>query len=757
MASASQAIRQSAQQSLTNGNMDINGADLLKDRATLQVQHAEVGRQLGNTLEQEFRNTMSGMGLTAKDDAVKVNEFAQNIEKYVGKDGSLTPAATAAGITEKHQLVGESIIKGFQDFGKTAQASGVINATLPSYMARSVEILKPAEFQAAMGSYARKASDTSTFWSHAQERTIPAWDQLMSLQDRGIVKVEQDPGKLLKNYVASLGQAQANAGFVDGLALSYVPKEVTTKAGATKDVLVHLLVPGGKNDAWAARNGYVSVSRKGEPAIVALMDQIADRTGKKEWVRADHAWVHPDIVDKIRTVIEPGFATVNQLPATATGLEKGMAAALQANSIAKRFLLMPGTVHLVNLTEKLLVTTGWQGFKDGMAELLPRLAKPSGARSYLEALPDMTQAIRDGLKLDAPIDAEVDTFQKALKNISSTLPFTKPVMDGVRTLDTWASGKLWGQYHAPMKMFAYNELVTRALQKFPDLDRAVLGKEVAQHVNASFGGGNLEKLVGSKKGQQLMRLFFLAPDWQIGNLKIATDVFSNMFGRAGQAIPEGAVLAQDARAFFARQYALRTGLMMAFVGNFANLAFTGHFMWDNEDKTRIQLPGSTEDKKPIYLGMFDQFMSPFQMAASPFQFTTSKVGPIPRTVIGEALGRNFYGQPIVTSKDGVLSNIMKRVGFAIENVAPISAQVASGVQYGKIPASARALSLLGLPVRSGSANAAMDPEAVQQAAIEKAVSQFAEAHAAMMKADGYRRGLDAAYANPNPALLPVAP
>jgi hypothetical protein len=79
------------------------------------------------------------------------------------------------------------------------------------------------------------------------------------------------------------------------------------------------------------------------------------------------------------------------------------------------------------------------------------------------------------------------------------------------------------------------------------------------------------------------------------------------------------------------------------------------------------------------------------------------------------------------------------------------------MQYGKIPASARALSLLGLPVRSGSANAAMDPEAVQQAAIEKAVSQFAEAHAAMMKADGYRRGLDAAYANPNPALLPVAP
>ena len=742
---------------LAEGNLDLSGADLLKNRTLTKRAMTDVGVQFGEAARREFNNTMQNMGLKGAKEAETVNEYMQNIGKYT-KDGILNDSAKAAGITEQHAMVGDAVMSGLSKFGDMAIANHVINGVIPDYMARSVEIVagKEAEFHAALGTYSRKAADLSTFWSHAQERKIPAWDQLMALERRGIVKVEKDPGRLLKNYITSLGKATANASFVDGMALSYIPQTISSKAGV-HDVLLHLLVPGGKNDRFIARSGrYVSTSRKAEPAIVSLMDQITERTGRKGFRSVDHVWVHQDIADKLKAVIEPGFSQVGALPATATGPEKVMSGLLMANAIAKRFLLMPGTFHFVSLTEKALVTNGWEGFKSIMGRVLPNLVKPARARSYLETLPDMADAIRAGLELGPPIDAEVDMFQKALKRVSEKLPITKPVIDAVRSLDEWASGKLWGQYHAPMKLYSYHELVTRGLERFPKLDPAALKAEVALHVNASFGGGNLERLVGSKKGQQLMRLFFLAPDWNIGNLRIATDVFANLFSKERALLPQGAIVANDARAFFARQYALRTGLMMAFVGNFVNLAFTGHFMWDNEDKTRIQLPGSDEKGKPIYLGMFDPFMAPFEMAASPFQYISRKAGPVPRTVIGEVTGKDFFGGDIVTAKDGPLVNIAKRIGFALQNTAvPISAQVVTGMQYGKVPLAARLLSAAGLSVRGSKQNAGENPQAAQQAALEKAVAQFSEAHSLMMKSDAYRRGLDQAAVSPMNGIFAV--
>lgn len=632
--------------------------------------------------------------------------------------GTLTDVARKRGMTDHHVLLAESVATTLENFGQEAVRQGLIKAQLGEYLPRITKILKQAEYDEWLGSRGLSKNTISGAYSHGFERTIPLYNDLLALEKRGVLLVEKDLGKILGRYIESTIEAGAKGRFLEKV--SAAPVLVPIKEGDKIDDQIFLpMIASTRNKKLIKgfEKEYVPIDGRANPGVLEFAEKMGIRGEKGQYYVHPHdtILVHKDSAGDMIKLLERTKLADAKDPISKRIWEK----ALVLNGAAKRSLLWFSGFHYMALFESAIADLGWQFLRN------PLRAIRDGQRDFFEASDIMDLAVRSGLQFGPLLDAEVGTVAAALKQQEKSIPFLTPAARALGRLTTVWDRPLWDYYHNGLKMYAFSEIYQRGLKRFGPENAARIARETADHVNNAFGGQVWENLLVNKRGQNIARMFLMAPDWTHSNLRIALDVFANRFarserlpqlltGQSGFAVRAEELLQPgDVRAFFSRRYALQAGLIWGSMAALANFAFTGHFPWDNPEghKSQIQLPWKDEDGRQLFMSPGKQFKEPFELIGvfdgkDPIDFFNRKVGRLPGTIFYTATGRDYFGRPIVheDSEGNPIRALANKLGYAFGQNLPIPLQeVRKSVERG---VSGRdilfvGLGAAGLPIRRG--------------------------------------------------------
>jgi len=281
-------------------------------------------------------------------------------------------------------------------------------------------------------------------------------------------------------------------------------------------------------------------------------------------------------------------------------------------------------------------------------------------------------------------------------------------IDGIRHVEEGFNQLMWETIHNGTKQFYFttqwNKLVTKLADQgklgknvVNGIDLEILrgSKEIMETANNSFGGQIYSRLWKDPEFQLKLQPFMLSPDWTSSRLRGAANMLLNMdavqagvFSGAAGAVVEladkgfnidemtakgfiggailggvlnkwaqrinvrmgtrGDIMAREARRL--NSSALLGGYFMA---NLLNRAFTGRWMFDNEegDRLKIVLPDGAR------VGLGKQFLEPFEVTGGIEAFPIpvlsrlkSKLSPAINQTISILSNRSFFG-PIFAADD----------------------------------------------------------------------------------------------------------
>lgn len=602
---------------------------------------------------------------------------------------------------------------------------GLIQNVVEEYVGRVVtKIKKPAEFGTAMKDLATKYSGPQTlsrFSRHFLGRKVPEYETLKKLRDAGVIEFDDDVANVLPEVYRSVGKAAADDRALERLASfkrwnnetgQAVPMMVFHEDDIPKG-LEHLYARTDVAPAIAAarRAAIFDVKKMGGQVFGRLnraLDDIArahtvtpdpvkaareiDRAEEElnqvldlalHGQKAPRAWVLKEDISKLQTMWGKGLA---QRPKhELTGGQKVWRTMMLMNGIAKRISLFASGFHFVALIESGVADLGWEFIKH------PWKAWKFGV-SEIHRASDITElAVRSGLQIGPTLDAEREVVDWGLGKAEQWLnekrlgrPFGAMLTVGRKASEKWDRA-LWDYYHNGLKMFAFSEIMQDAQVRFAGkMGYHDIARSVAQHVNSSFGGINWDRFFFSSHGRDALRLTLFAPDWTLSNLLTAADVFSRSLGFSPRtAIPLGQLIADEPRAYYARQYAWRSRMYLSIFANFANYAFTGykhwletgdfkgHWMEDNEKTAsgRIEMPWNDANGKRQYYRLGKHFnemtrlIKVWEQDGGPYAFLKGKLASLPRYFLTTVSGYDSLGRPIVTAKDGPVEAMAKKFGF----------------------------------------------------------------------------------------------
>jgi hypothetical protein len=170
------------------------------------------------------------------------------------------------------------------------------------------------------------------------------------------------------------------------------------------------------------------------------------------------------------------------------------------------------------------------------------------------------------------------------------------------------------------------------------------------------------------------------------------------------------VLLKDVRFRWALAYNVRAATYGVVFGNLLNRAFTGRWLWENDDesrdpdlfgfKTRIELPYKRADGRRQFMDISKQFKEPLKAVINPGEFLKGKMGFLPRVVQTAVVGVDAFGNKVYGAEDGPYKKIVQQIGATTRHFAPIPLQQAiESVQGTRDPRSS-AISTLGFSIRS---------------------------------------------------------
>lgn len=161
--------------------------------------------------------------------------------------------------------------------------------------------------------------------------------------------------------------------------------------------------------------------------------------------------------------------------------------------------------------------------------------------------------------------------------------------------------------------------------------------------------------------------------------------------------------ADELTAKYARRYAKNALISMAVMGNIANYAMTGHFMWENKEGYRldVQLPGKDGAGRNLYMNIGKQYIEPFEWVAEPRKRAMGKLSVLAQVGIDLGANQDFMGRPIIQTDGGFISEGYEATKYALtEMFTPIPFQPLVEVAQGKKDIKPAALSALGLPTKT---------------------------------------------------------
>jgi len=606
---------------------------------------------------------------------------------------------------------------------------GLIRGYIDEYMARSMTFPTEEAADKARVIMQRKYGGTpetlSSFSQNFLRRGIPLWDDFKEVAKQTGGKLKDDFFELVADTYRSVGKAAA-----DKRALRYLASfNMTDDAMGEKLPMVVVNqkdIPAGYERYYKftdkdpiihsiAREQAILKREKEGRALFARVNQSVDKIGEasvtgdprklmavkaKEQERINQAlgeamngpgragaYVYKPALGELRNMYGYGLARGKE---AVTGVEKGLKSALWLNSIAKRLSLSLSLFHFVALTESAVADLGWDFIRHPFKAL--RFAQTEIHR----ASDIMEMAVRSGLQLGPMLDAEATTLKSGLDTARQWLDKKGLLgkagnaalfpLRGFEFLAGKVDKALWGYYHNGLKIFAFNEIFADALKRpqFASMKADDIARSVAQHVNGAFGGLNWQRWWFSPKGQDALRLLMFAPDWTLSNIMTAADVWTNALRIGpGEKLPTAYLLADDVRAYYARQFAFRSRLYLGSMMNLANYAFTsfkgeGHWMDQNAPGAKgwVEMPWVNEQGGAQYyrfgkhFNEMSEMLRIFEDRGGPLQFLKRKAASVPRVLTTIAFGENMNGTPLVGVNDGPLKEMAVKFGYGASHFEP---------------------------------------------------------------------------------------
>jgi len=268
---------------------------------------------------------------------------------------------------------------------------------------------------------------------------------------------------------------------------------------------------------------------------------------------------------------------------------------------------------------------------------------------------------------------------KGLKGVSEKGGFNLASVPVIKQVDAIAKKITDETFNVIQRKFKVTDFTAKRVAweaRNPDATPAEHGAAMrgyAKEVNAAYGGLNWEVMGISKGTQDVMRMFFLAPDWTFSN--VANLKYAGEGGTAGNA----------ARMFWAKSFV--TGFGMSAAASISAAAINGGNTQDafkkwSEQPENVYL-GKDEKGKDMYSSMFfagapkdaihlvTRIMKEKSAIMGTAEIIAGKSGPGLGALFGLAGNKDYAGKPIADKKEGWERDV-DAAKFLGEKALPIS-------------------------------------------------------------------------------------
>lgn len=572
-------------------------------------------------------------------------------------------------LSPKEKVAAEQLKTKFKDVGEKAQKLGIIKELRDNYITHIVdwEKSKITNVQDAINAFVESGgSGKDTMggkFRFGKERKYDTFEDLnAALQDSGLVLKTKDAAEIYQQYARSMNKAIENKKMINDL------KGMTDVEGypLMKRITEKEPIPRG----WSTVNA-------------PQMQGYA---------------IHPEVVPALKFVFE------NTEPSK---VMKGLSALSQTT---KRLQVMASLFHAKSLMEANLlsgfgnfakeITTGFKGTRDAL-----EMFKKGGLGDQADFL------IRNGLKVEMPEDVSRGILSEIGRGgdliMSKLGPDTgKALEKSAAAIEKYTLGLAdkvtWDFAHTGFKLQVAMKELEKAKLNHPDVDPAVLAKEVTSYVNNTFGGLNwfdVAQRSQTKIGKELamwafnnqnrraLQLVLFAPDWTASTLRALSTAFGKGTGLKGLVKPR-------TEADFARRYQLRAALVYGTVLNGLNNITAGRDIWDNKDPSRLEFRDGTS------MQLAKHSMEPIHWLKDPAKTLTNKLGFIPQITAPLIFGKEYL-QP--GAPDLLDQSVTGKLAAAGKKALPFQVQSVMGAPSGEGVKRAVA-GTMGFPIYGGSAS-----------------------------------------------------
>ena len=373
--------------------------------------------------------------------------------------------------------------------------------------------------------------------------------------------------------------------------------------------------------------------------------------------------VHPSIYPDVKAVLDtwqPGQAT--------RVLDT-------ANTFVKQAVLNLSLFHHMALSETgIAIGTGKQVMKAWNPITILKSFKDGTYKKVLQENVLAKEAVKDGLEVGAIADVEggrnlVEVLKAAEKGVKSKA-LGLGIKVAIRKPLEFNNKFLWDYLHTTYKLNAYSHLKADMIKKFPKKDPKIIGQEVAQFVNDTFGGQPWDILTKSKEWQTFSRFVLLSPDWTLSTMKQALSPFG-----VGATSKTGVEIRKEMGKDFWRKALIYFGGAM----NILNYSYTkaykgeGKFMWENSPgKETYLFTGYNSDGTERYLRWGKQFRELAELIKDPTTVAGRKISPLIRITKHQVYPSEIWQKEIVDNKFWSKKGIKARAEQMLKDVTPYS-------------------------------------------------------------------------------------
>ena len=408
-------------------------------------------------------------------------------------------------------------------------------------------------------------------------------------------------------------------------------------------------------------------------------------------------FVHPDIKPALNFVLgasEPG---------------PWMKSILTVNNAIKRSNISASLFHAKSLAEAFVMARPYLGEKVGQGSLssVLKILREGGMGDVADL------AIREGgvkLGMSSVEDVShtaIEEIGKMADKLLGAYSDKKIIQSALGRAEKETLGRIdsftWDYVHDGLKLLTFSKLLDQAVHDHPNVPKEVHAKEIGRFVNNSFGGLNwydiarqssskfeesMKMASYSPEGRRVLQAVIFAPDWTVSTLRSFTTALPKNLLSPDIVGGAKGLLKPKTQGDFSRLYQMKFALLYLTALNGVNMITSGHPIWDNKDKTRVEFKDGTTMQATKHAMEFIHF------ASDTDKFISDKLGFLPKAFVISTTGLEYAGPGAQKLEDPSLVGRAKAVG---KSALPFNVQAWQGAPQGE-QLQRMLLGTLGMPI-----------------------------------------------------------